>query len=649
MSRVIATILITAALASANPSAPDTVLVDDLVVLGAPDGAADPADVTLSAAALTAAAPWNAGDLEPLLPATSVNVNSRGESLLMIRGAPERHVTVMLDGIPLAVPWDERTDLSLVPLDGVASLRATRGAASLLGGPNGVAGSLELRTDGHAPAASASIQVADGADYAGRASLSTSRGAWDWLAAASVRDRDALLLPDGLVAPYHQLHPEKRANTDLRQASALLRGVRWLDDGGRFSVLLLGSDAEKGVAPETHLDDGARLWRLPLVRRGLAGVRLERPLGSRWELDASAAVDAFAQDIQEYDDDAYMEADGLEQGRDLTAHLALGLHRDLDGLSSLDLSLRGRATRHRETLPDLASEHDYSQRLVSAVAEWHVVPDAPWTLRLGLGVDAAATPSSGDKPARDAMTAPALLARLTHDVGHGAQAHLAVSRRSRFPALRELYSGALGRFVPNPDLDPERQTLAETGLAARGNGWEAGLTAFIARLDDGIEKSSLGDGRFTRLNRTRIDTRGLELVLSKRLGRGLSLGLHHALLHAAVDNGDAPDRPAEDRPAHQGALMAEWRTPAGWHASVVGRWIGRRASADASDAGDGLMALDSSAWWDVWFGRSFDRGPNAAIEARVGVRNAGDAVVWEQAGLPGAGRTYVVSVGWTLY
>ncbi|MGB1375120.1 MAG: TonB-dependent receptor plug domain-containing protein, partial [Rhodothermales bacterium] len=50
-----------------------------------------------------------------LLPSTSVQTNSRGETLVYIRSAGERQVAVFLDGAPLNIAWDNRIDLSLVP------------------------------------------------------------------------------------------------------------------------------------------------------------------------------------------------------------------------------------------------------------------------------------------------------------------------------------------------------------------------------------------------------------------------------------------------------------------------------------------------------------------------------------------------------
>ena len=58
--------------------------------------------------------PGSLADVAGLIPSARVVTNSRGETPLMIRGAPERHVQVFLDGIPLNLPWDERADLRIL-------------------------------------------------------------------------------------------------------------------------------------------------------------------------------------------------------------------------------------------------------------------------------------------------------------------------------------------------------------------------------------------------------------------------------------------------------------------------------------------------------------------------------------------------------
>ena len=82
-------------------------------------------------------------------------------------------------------------------------------------------------------------------------------------------------------------------------------------------------------------------------------------------------------------------------------------------------------------------------------------------------LDLASTPELGDKPACEATGARRAFARLERRLGEPLTLHASYARRSRFPALRELYSGALGRFVPNPDLTPEVQDLWDLGGVAR--------------------------------------------------------------------------------------------------------------------------------------------------------------------------------------
>ena len=71
------------------------------------------------------------------------------------------------------------------------------------------------------------------------------------------------------------------------------------------------------------------------------------------------------------------------------------------------------------------------------------------------------------------------------DVGQPDRSIGGLSRRGRFPSLRELYSGALGRFEPNPDLRSETLLGAEAGHHDGGWGevdasnWHATILALM--------------------------------------------------------------------------------------------------------------------------------------------------------------------------
>ena len=70
------------------------------------------------------------------MPLLVIRKNSRGESQPALRGSEERQIGIFLDGIPITIGWDHRSDMSIVPMTGAQSVRVVRGSSSVLYGPN---------------------------------------------------------------------------------------------------------------------------------------------------------------------------------------------------------------------------------------------------------------------------------------------------------------------------------------------------------------------------------------------------------------------------------------------------------------------------------------------------------------------------------
>lgn len=615
-----------------------------------------PSEVRIDALVLRERDPASAADLAPLLPATRLGVNSRGESQFMVRGAPERHLKILFAGIPLNVPWDERVDLGLVPVDAVGLVEASRGIGSVLHDPNAVAGTVELLpaslpTPGRRTRLS--LRVGSGDLAEGRLAHLERGGSWQVLAALSRRVRSAFLLPDDLWLPHNQPDRRQRTNSDLEQDALLLRAERAVGERGRIALTLLGTDGSRGVPPEGHLADGARFWRYPVQRRAVLGTSLDLPLDAagRWQLAAFLGGDLHRLEIHDYADSTYTgpaPAPGVdyETDRDRTGHARLRLTRRLRGGASLALQAVGRYTRHLETLTVGGPELAYSQWLGSWVGELDLRPAAGWAVRAGAGWEVAGTPESGDKPARDATGSEVAHLSLQRRLSERTILHASAGRRSRFPALRELYSGALGRFEPNPGLRPERQDLLELGLTSGGAGWSLGLGGFAGRLDGGIERIVVpGTNRYQRVNVDRIRTLGLEATATWRPRPELLLSAHHTVLRARREVDGAWTGPAEDRPDYLAYFSAGWSGAAGGRLGIELEAIGPRHSADPASP-DGLTRLPAQALWNLRAGWLLRRplGPVTRAELIGRLENVLDQRVDSQVGLPLAGRTLVVGI-----
>lgn len=603
------------------------------------------------------------GEVLRRMPLLRVRRNSRGEDQPSLRGVEERQLAVLVDGIPVTLGWDNRTDLSLIPLAAARDVTVIRGLSSVLAGPNVLGGVIMVGiTGGPFPETlSRPFRVETGLEQTGAFSLAgEANGLWHGgvgglllRAGGGYRDSPGLARPDGVAQPAggHRL----LLNTDVAHRNAFLAG-RYRGHGGRWlSVSSLAFEAEKGVLPELHVRE-PRLWRIPSVWRSVTalsgGTGWQRTPWGAGDLEAMVGLDAGHERIDAYDSFAYRQtvSTQTEDSRTLTLRL-LGEHALGAGIVRSAFTLAD--TRHEQREP--GNEGVFGQRLWSLGAETEqrlarggvaggLLADP--LLSAGVSVDGAATRRAGGRPARAPLDAwGARLAGSVLVAGGAARVHGGVSRKVRFPSLRELYSGALGRFEPNPELGTEVLVVGEISVTGSSGGAEGQLTLFRQRLEGAIVRTITPAGQFRRENRDEIRSTGLELMANWRLGR-ISVAGDLTLQDVELLDPAAPqgERRAEYQPEITGALRLHAPLPLdlrGWTAlSHVGRQYCVHPDLSAMVAVDPSVALDVGAARRVRL-----RGAGLPpLSVSVSLSNLTDAVVYEQCGLPREGRTLRVQV-----
>jgi iron complex outermembrane receptor protein len=609
----------------------------------------EPEKAKLSATRLQERDALTVADFVPLVPDARAATNSRGETVLMLRGAPERQIVIEQDGIPLTLPWDERADLSLLPSLAIDGVAVTRGTGSVLAPPNSVAGLVQLETreqknTGSEQSLRASLGEAN--LYRGEGLVSWATHQWNGVASIAHETRDGFLLPKDYQPGFNQeAGRQTRTNSAFERSSALLKLGRDWQNGSRVAMYLQGYDASRSVPPEDHIQD-ARFWRYPKIQRGLLGlaVKLRPSGGDRWRADLNVSLDRFHQEIRAYDDANYDSpalAPGVdyETDDDATGFFRLQLDRRIGESDRLSLVGSSRYTRHTESLVYDGPEQRFSEWLSQAALQWERQHEGGVGLRLGVGVDAASTPQTGDKPARAAQAAPALSVRASKEISARSSLYLEAARRSRFPSLRELYSGALGRFEPNLDLKPEDQNSLELGGTLQGRRWSMSSSAFADFTRDGIERVSLSSGKFIRVNAHQIRVLGLELGATWRPYPGARVQAHHSFLHSRAKEDGSFNARVEDRPSFLSylELSQRWRFGARLAAEAIA--TGARYSQDL-DTG-GLRELPSQIQWNLRASYQFVSTSSwlNSTELYVRVDNVFDTLLYYQLGLPEPGRT----------
>ena len=81
-----------------------------------------------------------------LLPGVYVRIGNSGTPRVDIRGFRTRHVILLLDGIPFNSTYDGQFDPTTIPVENIAEVKVVTGAGSVLYGPGGNGGIINIIT-----------------------------------------------------------------------------------------------------------------------------------------------------------------------------------------------------------------------------------------------------------------------------------------------------------------------------------------------------------------------------------------------------------------------------------------------------------------------------------------------------------------------
>ena len=605
-------------------------------------------------------------DVVRAMPLLVIRQNSRGESQPSIRGSEERQIGIFLDGVPLTVGWDHRTDLSIIPLTAAQGIRLIRGLSSVLYGPNTLGGVIEVdvaRVPGRIESVNPidvgiSVNESGGTNIAVGAAHLIDRDETQWLfrAGAGFSDRPGYTVPNG-ASDDPDIRPEflrnadgLRLNSDTRRMDAYFAARVRGEDGGWASLATTAYDVERGVPPEAHQDE-PRLWRYPEQTRLLTALSFgtgSRYTGSgRGDVEVSLGMDLGSTRIDQYDTWAFQSVVEREDSDDRNLTFRLEGEHTLGDQGDFRASATYADVNHDEVLTPGGSS-EFRQRLWSlgAETEWKLGPTDGTRLSLGAVLDGADTPESGDKPPLARLNDFGARIGISSLLSGGLLVHGGASRRARFPSLRELYSGALGRFIPNPSLEAEIMLGAEGGFTVHTGDLEIQVVGFHQRLADGIIRTTVTDDSGTRLfkrvNQDQIQSTGIEMLAIGTLGVA-TISTDLTLQHVRGVEPDGTRIELEYEPSVTGKFSLESPLGGGYRAASDFRFVSDQRCANPEIGG--LQSFGASGSADFSLRKIFQfggRGALSRVDASASVRNATNSTSYDQCGLPQPGRTLQV-------
>ncbi len=607
---------------------------------------------TLQRIGLAAISQSDAASVDRVLrsvPGAHLQTNSRGETLVYLRGAGERQVAVFFDGALLNVPWDNRIDLSLVPAEVVGEITVVKGPPPVVYGTNVMGGAINLtsrRLDYTGQLIEMSLSGGSYGALQARAQYLRRTGAWSVAAYSGFSTSDGIKVPDGARLPYSQQAGALRTNTQRRLWSAYGQIAYEAQGGVRIGASMLWLSGEKGIAPEGHHDPEVarvRYWQYPdwqsmtFIASGLV------PLGSRGvTIRGTAWTSRFLQSIHQFASVRYAQEVETQEDDDATDGFRFSYYAPL-GRGTVTAAASWLSSVHRQVDKEMAmgqtTRQEFMQRVYSVGIEY--TSGGPATVTLGASVDGVSTPQTGDKPPRGPGQTYSAMAGISAETVPGVRARASVGRKVRFPTMRELFGEALGRFLVNPDLGPEHSFLSEVGATVERGGLTAEVVGFYNRTYDTIDQLLVSIEGEERPRRQRVNIPGsrvigLESSVGGRVARGVSLRCNVTTLYARALARDGRTDRLTEKPAALGQCIGAYKHPGGLSLRI--EYVMTGTAYGLADSG-ALVPLPTS---HVVSGRTgyLFLANRWAAEVFARVNNLTDTVTLPQLGLPGPGRAW---------
>ena len=473
--------------------------------------------------------PNSLADVFQLVPSANVRVNSRGETLVSLRGAGERQLAVFFDGVPINVPWDNRFDLRLVPSLVIGNVNVSTGPTAAGFGINTAGGIIEIEPDTSGNS-EVLLEGGRGEQWAAEVKTSFVSGNFRTTVAIGHAETDGLAAPGGEVSVFSAIGSSLITNTDRDQNNFLLRTTSQ-GDNSKVGLSVLYSKAAFGVAPEQgpRVDAaGARYWRFPDTEHMLVSGNYQAALNDSIDVEAASWYQSFDQQINSFEDAAYSALEDTLQDKNsaLGGRVQLGYQDEFQHVT-LTATSQWASHKQQEFEPQATSRpvDGFSQFSASIGADYNLQLSSTASLSFGTSydvLDPRKTAGRGRGKKFDGLNASFELQLATSDRW---LLRLAAARKVRLPTLRELFGEAIGRFVINPDLMPETSWLFEMAAGYRTGSGSFDIIPFWVETSQTLDQTRvLVDGRSMRkrVNLPGSRTYGIEARMQWQANDALS-------------------------------------------------------------------------------------------------------------------------------
>jgi len=561
-----------------------------------------------------------------------VQLGQKNESMVSVRGFDLRQVPVYMDGVPVYVSYDGYADLGRMLTGGLSKISVTRGETSLLLGPNAMGGAINLVS--RKPASAFEVDLTgnallDGRGYAGRSSslnLGTRQDKFYIQAGWACSDELSFILPGG----------EIQANSQHRDVNLSMKVGLTPNATDSYVISTHFQDGSKGVPAYEGNDpfNRKRYWQFPGVRKKGINFNSRTHLGGEHYLQTRLYYNDYFSELQAYDDSTLTSRDlpssftSIYDDETMGAALIYSLSPGRN--HELKTAFHTIYDHHREhnTYPAEEAIRHFRDLSYSLGAEDYIRLTDHLHGRIGMGIlmKKSLQADNYDAGADSVFAFPGhsdqsfnFLAGLEYDPGERHKFNANLSRKNRFPTMKDRYSYRLGRSVPNPDLLSESTWNADLSYAfVAGSSFRFRTSLFYSQLQNtiqevyGIDPDDSGVYQFQNTGKARFY--GWEADLAWNPVTAMKSGLQYTF--TGRENLENPEIRFTNVPRHKVYAFLKYTFFERWWVGISGIYNSSRISTSNGEYGtDPFFSADFKTSLTLFSSLSIDLSVTNMLDA----------------------------------
>lgn len=513
--------------------------------------------------------------------ASTAGAGSRNETLISVRGFDRWQVPLLMDGIRLYLPADNRIDFDRFLTPDLSEIQISKGYVSVLNGPDGMGGAINLVTrkpvkpfEGEVRA---SMALANDGRYNGNTVYTNLGGRSDvayYQVSVEQRDMEHWQLSRDF-KPTIAEDGGNRDHTSKKDWRVNLKAGFTPNATDEYSLNFVKQSGEKHGIGSVTGTSSISTWDWPKWDTWSLYWLSHTQINDKTYVKTKAYYNTFENDLVAYTNVTLNTKNWTSFYDDNAKGVSVELGTDHFAQQTLKTALHFRRDEHTEwqlthstgfTEPKQTTIEDTLSLAVEDT--WHLTPQ--FDLVGGISRDARFSRQAQEfasnvlfnQPIADSF-ATNYQAAAIYRYREGGKLHLSASDRTRFPTMFERFSSRFGGAISNPGLKPERALNLEIGVADEllpGLRGEAAL--FHSRVDDAIQSVQvLYSGNYYGQNQNvgEATFKGIELGLKARLSDALEVGGNYTYIHTHIDNPNDAAARLTTTPQNKAFLYAKWR------------------------------------------------------------------------------------------